>query len=341
VDPAPGLVAVVDDPILKEQGIALEIGRVKNCNKNPVAERAIEELGLECLHMSPEGGPLTRMGLALATANMNSRIRKGGLSAREVWTQRDQVSGLQLPIADRQLILSQHHDRVQNHPASSRSKAHVKVPTSEPPLQVGDLVNLKGDRDKTKARDRYLVTSIDGGQCQIRKFTKSQFRSKSYEVRVSDCYQVTPSVLISSGPIRGMENDLSPLPALSSHTHYDSVHNEPHASAPSLPLSDPPAAIVSPPSDFPGTECVNGAPSAPSSATYDLVQQPSSVPCTNNELDHLQDTACSDSSNSVSSPHLQNTASSDSPSSVSSPPRRSSRQRKPPTWQQSDTWVLQ
>ncbi len=126
VDPTPGLVALLADPILKEQGITLEVGRVKNCNKNPEVDCTIEELGLKCLHITPEGGPLTRVNLALATTNMNLRIRKGGLSAREVWTQRDQVSGLQLPIEDRQLILSQHHTRVQNHPASSRSKAHVK-----------------------------------------------------------------------------------------------------------------------------------------------------------------------------------------------------------------------
>ena len=64
----------------------MEIGRVKNPNKNPVAERAIEELGLELLNLSPEGGPVSDIILALATANTNSPIRHDGLSAREVWT---------------------------------------------------------------------------------------------------------------------------------------------------------------------------------------------------------------------------------------------------------------
>ena len=71
---------------------------VKNPNKNPVAERAIEELGLELLNLSPEGGPVSDVTLALATANTNSRIRRDGLSVREVWTQRDQLTGEQLPI---------------------------------------------------------------------------------------------------------------------------------------------------------------------------------------------------------------------------------------------------
>ena len=66
----------------------MEIGRFKNPNKNPVAERAIEELGLELLNLSPEGGPVSDVTLALATANTNFRIQRDGLSAWEVWNQR-------------------------------------------------------------------------------------------------------------------------------------------------------------------------------------------------------------------------------------------------------------
>ena len=80
VDSAPGLVSLVNDPMLEKHGIPLEVGNVKN----PVAERAIQALGLECLHIYPEGGPLSKVTLVLATARMNSRIRQGGLSAREL-----------------------------------------------------------------------------------------------------------------------------------------------------------------------------------------------------------------------------------------------------------------
>ena len=90
VDPAPGFVALVNDSDLARHGIRLEIGHVKNVNKNPVAEHAIKDLGIELLQLSPDGGPVsTTVTLALATANLNSRIRTDGLSAREVWTQRD------------------------------------------------------------------------------------------------------------------------------------------------------------------------------------------------------------------------------------------------------------
>ena len=108
IDPAPGFCALANDPILLSHGITLEIGRVKNPNKNPVAERAIEELSLELLNLSPEGGPVSDVTLALATANTNSGIWRDGLLAHEVWTQRDQLTGQQLPIVDRQIILSQH-----------------------------------------------------------------------------------------------------------------------------------------------------------------------------------------------------------------------------------------
>ena len=100
VDPAPGC-ALVTDPILLSHGITLEIGQVKNPNKNPVAERAIEELGVELLNLSPEEGPVSDVTLALATANTNTCIGCNGLSAQEVWTQHDQLTGLQLPIVDR------------------------------------------------------------------------------------------------------------------------------------------------------------------------------------------------------------------------------------------------
>ncbi len=318
VDPAPGFTALVSDPILKQYGIALEIGRAKNVNKNPVAERAIEELGLECLHLSPEGVPLTKVTLALATANMNSRIQKGRLSALEVWTQRDQISGEQMPIEDHQVILNQHHLRAQNHGASSLSKSRGKPQASAPPLQVGDLVYLKADRDKTMVRDKYMVASVDSDRCQLRKFTQSQFRSKTYDVRLCDCYPISSTVLEQwpPGPVRGMDyggND----------QYMDServiVHHDISCDPPPLDCSvtpqcisppTPPAAIITPPS----------------------VQSPGRDEHRHMEIPIDPDTP------TMSGPHsLIPSFSSDG----SPPLRRSCRTRKAPSWQTSDTWELQ
>ena len=59
VDPAPGFVSLAEDNDLSSHGIVLDIGRVKNINKNPVAERAVEELENEILKQDPKGGPVS------------------------------------------------------------------------------------------------------------------------------------------------------------------------------------------------------------------------------------------------------------------------------------------
>ena len=48
VDPAPG--AIRDDETLDHFRISIEVGRVKNPTKNPVAEKAISELENEHTH---------------------------------------------------------------------------------------------------------------------------------------------------------------------------------------------------------------------------------------------------------------------------------------------------
>ena len=105
VDCAPGFVSLKDSPLLAQNGIQLELGSAKNLNKKSVAEHAIEEVGIEILKSSPAGGPVSPVLLAQATARVNSRIRSNGLSSKEMWTQRDQLTGDQLPIRDRDIIL--------------------------------------------------------------------------------------------------------------------------------------------------------------------------------------------------------------------------------------------
>ena len=207
VDAAPGFISLMNDPMLKTHGITLEIGHIKNINKNPVAERRNKELGAECLHITPDGGPLSRLILSLATANMNSRIRKGGLSAREVWTQRDQITGVQLPVEDRELITQQHQEHLTNHPISAKSKSGGKPPLGTPQLSIGDLVYLTCDSDKTKIRDKYIVTKLSDKKCQVRKFTKHQFRTRAYDVSCSSCYPVMSTTLpVDTGPVRGLDH---------------------------------------------------------------------------------------------------------------------------------------
>jgi hypothetical protein len=220
VDNAPGFRTLACNPLMTQHNLQLVLGHVKNVNKNPVAERAIEELGRELLHIAPEGGAVSALTLSLATANMNSRIRSSGMSAREVWTQRDQVSGDQLPVEDRKLMLDQHALRKKNHTSSATSKAHGKGPSPIASFQIGDLVYLSADREKTKARDKYMVVECSVDQCKVRKFTQAQFRTRDYSLKSSDIYHVLPTTLPTvPGPIRGLESDELDLSSDSSDEH--------------------------------------------------------------------------------------------------------------------------
>ena len=190
VDGAPGFRSLVNDSTLRSHNITLEVGRAKNINRNPVAEHAVQELERELIRVEPGGGPVSCVQLAVATSRLNARIRSRGLSSREMWMQRDQYTNEQIPVSDRALITQQHLSRQTNHPQSSWSKAKGHGFSSQQPIDVGDLVYLKSERDKHRARDRYIVVSIDGDWCNIRKFTGSQLRSSSYKVKLNECYTI-------------------------------------------------------------------------------------------------------------------------------------------------------
>ena len=148
-DAAPGFRALVDDPLLKKYRITIELGQPKNPNKNPVAERALQELETELLRQEPLGGVVSPLTLAVATSALNSRIRSRGLSSHEMCTQRDQFSNQQLPLADDHLIAYQHEQLLSNHPHSERAKAPLQQRRPTPLIDVGDLVYLHSDRNKS------------------------------------------------------------------------------------------------------------------------------------------------------------------------------------------------
>ena len=196
VNPAPGFRALKNDPTLLTLGITLEIGKAKNINKNPVAEKAVAEVKEELRQQAPKGEPITQLGLSIAISRLNSRLRRQGLSAYKLWTHRDQCSNTPLPIDDTNTIRTQHQQRLKNHPYSERSKypKETRVHTSIHKIAVGDLVYLRTERDKTKVRNRYLVVSIDCPWCFIKKFTNTQIRAVSCKVRFDECYRVPREV---------------------------------------------------------------------------------------------------------------------------------------------------
>ena len=265
-DLTPGFTALINDKLLHRHRITLEVGRAKNPNKNPVAEKAVQELECELLRQDPLGGAVLPPTLSIATAAVKSRVRSRGLSSREMWTQRDQFTNAQIPLGDSNLIATQHELRLTNHPYSERSKAPLPQKRLTPMIEVGDLVYLHSDRNKSRARDRYPVVSIDAPFCNIRKFVGSQLRSSSYRVKLSECFKV-PSEIDDTSPFStphdnddpadNSDPDPEPLPlpppsdipdAISVLTFQGIPHHT--ASQPAEPSSSDHVAAPTPTNDF-------------------------------------------------------------------------------------------
>ena len=173
-----------------------------------MAEKAIAELEEEILRQAPNGGPISTVTLAIATSGQNSRLRREGLSSRELWTQRDQFTHDQLPMCDRKVIQEQHLQRKQNHPYSEKSKNRNRNGSASPTINVGDLVYLVAERDKTQPRSRYLVISVEDPWCVIKKFSGNQLRATSYKVKTTDCL-IVPNRSMSSTPYPRRDRDSS------------------------------------------------------------------------------------------------------------------------------------
>jgi hypothetical protein len=73
-DPAPGFQTLHNTQPLKGKGVLFEIGRVKNPNKNPIADKAIQELEDEILRIEPLERKLSPSQLSHALSRLNSRI---------------------------------------------------------------------------------------------------------------------------------------------------------------------------------------------------------------------------------------------------------------------------
>ena len=190
IDGGSALVSLTADAHLKRRNIVLEQGRTKNRNKNPVAEKAIQELEKELKRAHPEGGPVNQCNLAIVTATLNSRIHNRGLSAREIISQRDSMTGEQLNFSDSILAEQQHITRERNHIPSAISQATQKTPAVKAHITVGDLIFLKNDGDKHTARDKYIVTQLEDNKVFAKKLVGFQFRSRVYELKLSEVYKV-------------------------------------------------------------------------------------------------------------------------------------------------------
>ena len=151
------------------------------------------------------------------------------------------------------------------------SKAPKGIHPDVPELEIGDLVYLHCDKNKSRTRDRYLVVSTEPTWCSIRKFTGNQLRKCAYRVKKSDCYRVPASQRTlpnSTIPDTYSSDDEDPQPpdppdipdAISLPEHglaFDIPHNEPYASAPVQPSSPPQSDVETELAHSPQTDNVN------------------------------------------------------------------------------------
>ena len=142
VDGSTALQSLVTDAELKNMGILVDVGRLKNCNKNPIAEKAIQELEQELRKAHPDGRSVMQAELAGITAMLNGRVRNHGLSSKEIVFQRDYHTGEQLNLMNTHLAQSQYQKRISNHEPSACSQAKTKSPITQIGLSVGDLIYI-------------------------------------------------------------------------------------------------------------------------------------------------------------------------------------------------------
>ena len=191
----PSLRSLRNDAQLLALGIEIDLGNEKNPNKNPVADKAIQELELELLKLTSSSSPVSAACLVQAICNLNSRIRHSNLSAKEMLLGRDQIDGRRLCFSDKYLSSQQNALRISNHVSSAKSKARGGLVARKENIAVGSLVFIKHEGSKFNPRESYVVVEIRDGLVRVQKMNNGKFFSRQYEVPIS---RVFPCVAPSS-----------------------------------------------------------------------------------------------------------------------------------------------
>ena len=196
-----------DGSIFKKLSVKIDLGRTLNKNKNPIAENAIKEFHKERLRIDPGGGPVTDLDLAIITKNMNSRIRDREISAKEFVFQRDQVTNAAKPVSDSTKAKEQFEKRIKSHP---------KIPLNpkNDAFKTGDNIFLKTDKNKLRGREMYKIIEIFPKQDELwanLQKSESQFRSKTYEAKLSELFLV-PGIVAANVEEKTVDETSEPNP---------------------------------------------------------------------------------------------------------------------------------
>ena len=121
---------------------------------------------------------------------MNHRIRSNGLSAKEILFKRDIFTNEHINFSDNQIQDYKYAKRTENHRASELSKSRGSTRIDDIVISAGDIVHVKHEGTKHRAREFYLVTSVDHERKEafIQKFCGSQLRGRRYLVKLAELY---------------------------------------------------------------------------------------------------------------------------------------------------------
>ena len=132
----------------------------------------------------PRGGKLSEILLAKATEVLNKIIRHSGYNSQELLTNKDQSTGAKLDLSDLKLSDLQWKMRVGNHGPSAKHQSRDAKPPEKNNVDLGDIILLKSEKSKHKAREKYFVVSVLNNEyVEVQKITENQIRAKKYKVK--------------------------------------------------------------------------------------------------------------------------------------------------------------
>jgi hypothetical protein len=192
-DRAPALEALAKTPPLELKTVKINLLLPDvhfNKNANSKVDKIIQELQTEIRKICPESRALTVSELAIATCNLNNRIRKSGLTASEVQFARDFSDGSNLTLSDSNLK----DKNIQDRPRPINS---LRPP--QPP-NPGDLVLIPSTAHKHAAPTPFIVTQQGESASTLHKVLHShpdtdpplKLSSHPVTVKNSDLIKIKP-----------------------------------------------------------------------------------------------------------------------------------------------------
>ena len=180
-DNAPGFVALKksNDKDMAKLNIVLELSDPINKNGVAIVDKAIQELEKEIMKISPEGSQISSSDLARATMALNSRIRNRNLSSHEILFSREQYTGDNIKLDDKDLAEEKKAKKQQNHRYSEKSKFSGRKEPSGANARKGDRVHIKSEGSKHELRDVYIVLETIADNVSIVKLLHAHDPNKA------------------------------------------------------------------------------------------------------------------------------------------------------------------